>query len=249
MAIAPNIYLVTVTGEYVDFQGNPIAGQVVFRVPKTLRNELADQILIPSSFVATLDSDGRFSAVLPASDDPDFHEQFEYTVLESFPGGRTFQAVLPEGLSYASFALNPYSFYVSTTYQFATGNFFDMTDLAPPFVVQPFVTLAAGSQFPFLEPRVVAQEAVIITTPPNEGIILAQAYDSVPVGYADYDALLPALVDYDDLAASVIVATSVGLEGFRLTAQGAQLSAEQGLLDTELVAARFPHPFVFTGVE
>jgi hypothetical protein len=86
MALAVNVSLVTVTGNYVDFQGTPIAGQILFKVPKVLRNAVADQILIPSTLYVDLDANGDFSATLPATDDADFHESFLYTITEGFVG-------------------------------------------------------------------------------------------------------------------------------------------------------------------
>lgn len=248
MALAGNVATIVVLGEYVDYEGNPIAGQVIFRVPKALRNALADQILIPSAFVATLDANGRFTATLPASDDPDFHETFEYRVEEGFAGGRSFSAVLPSALTYADFDDHPYSFYLSQTYALATGLFYDMTDLAPLDTPEPFVTLAAGSQFGLLEARVTAAEGTVDTTPPTTGIVLSLEYDSLNVQYADYTAMAGGLGSYTLLASSPVLATSAAIANYLAEAQAAQAAAEQSVLDVEALEVRDPHPFVFTGV-
>jgi len=42
MTIDASVTQVTVTGNYVDYEGNAIAGQVQFRLGDMLRNSLAD---------------------------------------------------------------------------------------------------------------------------------------------------------------------------------------------------------------
>lgn len=224
MAIAPNISLVTVTGEYVDYLGNPIAGQILFRVPKALRNAAADQILIPSVLYVDLDGSGQFSATLPATDDVDFHEEFLYTITEGFSGGRTWQVALP-----------------------ASPSTVDISDLVPPYTGATFVSLASGAMYVALESRVTAAEGQVQYSPP--GIILTLEYGSLPVGYVDYDAVVSGLSDYDELASSPIIATEVAILGLASAAQAEQASAEGYRDDAEAAASRYPvHPFVFTGV-
>lgn len=249
MAFAGNVSTVTVTGEYVDVQGTPIAGQMIFRVPKALRNQVADQILIPSQYVVTLDANGRFQVVLPASNDPDWHETFEYTITESFAGGRTFSAVLPEALTYDEFDDLTYADYLGQTYQVATGTSYDISDLAPAVVLDPtFVSLAPYSGYVLLEARVTAAEASVDTTPPTTGIVLTLEYDSLSIQYADYTAMAGGLGSYTLLASTPILATSDAIAGFLVDAQFAQGRAEQAVLDVEAIGALYPHPFVFTGV-
>lgn len=91
MAIANNVTLTTVEGTFVDFRGQPIAGQVKFTLDAVLRNAIADQIIIPSTITVTLDATGSFSVQLPVTDDPDIAPQgFKYSLEESFAGGRTY---------------------------------------------------------------------------------------------------------------------------------------------------------------
>lgn len=95
MAIAGNITTVTLNGNYVDFAGNPIAGQIKFTLSEMLRNSLADQMVVPSTISVTLDTNGSFSVSLPSTDDPDMVPEFSYTVEEAFPKGRTYTITLP----------------------------------------------------------------------------------------------------------------------------------------------------------
>ncbi len=247
MALAGNISLVTVTGTYVDFQGNPIAGQVIFRVPKTLRNALADQILVPSAYYATLDANGQFSVVLPSSDDPDFHETFTYTVTESFAGGRTFSITLPEPLTYAEFDDQTYAYYVAVSYQEATGVSADLADLAPVPAITAYVGMAAQANYVALEQRVTAAEAVVDTTPPTTGVILTLQYDSVPVGYATYTALAAGPATYTAFLTAPILATVAAVQGIATSAAASAATAQAAQVTAEAAEVRDPHPFLFTG--
>lgn len=247
MALAGNVSLVTVTGTYVDFEGSPIAGQVIFRVPKTLRNMLADQILVPSALYATLDANGQFSVTLPATDDPDFHETFTYTVTESFAGGRTFTITLPEPLTYAELAEETYGFYATSTYEDVIGISADMADLAPAGVSGEFVGMASQANYVDLEGRVTAAEAAVDTTPPTTGIILTLEYDSVPVGYATYTALAGGLASYTAFATSPVLASTAAILALASTAQASVTAAQASQALAEAAEVRDPHPFVFTG--
>jgi hypothetical protein len=96
MAIPANLSLVTVTGTYIDISGVPIAGQVKFTPRAVLRNTSSNVILVNSTIVVTLDSNGSFSQQLVATDDGDASPiDFTYFVEEAFVGGRQFDILLP----------------------------------------------------------------------------------------------------------------------------------------------------------
>lgn len=95
MAIASNVSLVTLKGQYVDYAGNAIAGQIKFTLSNATRNQIADQIVIPSTVSATFDSTGSFSTLLPATNDPALVDAFTYQVEESFSNGRSYSISLP----------------------------------------------------------------------------------------------------------------------------------------------------------
>jgi hypothetical protein len=95
MPLASNVALTTITGQFVDYEGNAIAGQIKFTMSKVLRNSIADQIVVPSTATATLDGSGGFTVTLPATDDPELSEIFTYAVEESFVGGRSYNISLP----------------------------------------------------------------------------------------------------------------------------------------------------------
>jgi hypothetical protein len=100
MALSPNLSTTTVTGNYVDVEGNPIAGQVKFTPRPVLIDGVANQIIIPRTIVATLDNLGSFSIILPVTDDEDLIPvNWTYQVEEAFSGGRTYDITIPTGLS------------------------------------------------------------------------------------------------------------------------------------------------------
>lgn len=100
MPLSPNLSTTTVTGEYVDVQGNPIAGQVKFTPRPVLVDGVENQIIIPRTVVATLDNTGSFSVTLPVTDDDDLTPvNWTYLVEEAFVGGRTYDITIPTGAS------------------------------------------------------------------------------------------------------------------------------------------------------
>ena len=100
MAIPNNLSLVTVTGTYIDISGVPVAGQVKFTPRSVLRNTTSNVILVNSTIVVTLDSNGSFSQSLVATDDVDASPiNFSYYVEEAFVGGRAFDILLPAAVA------------------------------------------------------------------------------------------------------------------------------------------------------
>lgn len=98
MALSPDLTTITLTGTYVDIQGNPISGSVSFTPQSIIKDTDQNQIIINQALSATLDSNGSFSIVLPITDDTDVAPvPFAYEVEEVFSGGRTFFITLPTG--------------------------------------------------------------------------------------------------------------------------------------------------------
>jgi len=95
MALGANINTVSITGNYVDYEGNAIQGQIRFTLGDVLRSGIDDQMIAPSSVVVAL-SNGAFTVTLPATNDPDVvPNPFTYTVEESFSGGRSYTISIP----------------------------------------------------------------------------------------------------------------------------------------------------------
>lgn len=209
MALAPNISLVTVTGEYVDYTGNPIAGQIEFRLPKTLLNALADQIVVQSSYAATLDAFGQFSITIPATDDPNFNETFQYTIIERFSGGREWQASLPGVDSFEDLQ----SRYVTFTGLTGSGQTFTqllgvssvkIADLVPAYTGGAFSELASYQAYVYEEQAVTTQEGYVSYSP--AGVVLSSSYGNVAFVYPSYASVLADRASYALLVSTPVVA-------------------------------------------
>lgn len=98
MPLPVNVGQRTITGTYVDYQGNPVAGQVRFTLPTTLTDASANTFIVRSSETATLDANGSFSIQIPVTNDIDLSPyDYLYTVDELFPNGRSYTISLPAG--------------------------------------------------------------------------------------------------------------------------------------------------------
>jgi hypothetical protein len=96
MALGAAITTVTLAGNYVDYTGTPISGQVKFTLSDLLQNGTDNQMIVPSTKSVTLDANGSFSTTLPATNDPDLVPiPYTITVEEAFPKGRTYTISLP----------------------------------------------------------------------------------------------------------------------------------------------------------
>jgi hypothetical protein len=99
MALPGNLSTITVTGQYLDFQGLPIAGQVKFTLSQVLIDAAADTVIIPSTVTADLDATGAFSAIVPITNDPDISPAaFTYGFEEAFIGGSSYTITLTSSL-------------------------------------------------------------------------------------------------------------------------------------------------------
>ena len=96
MTIGVAVSTITITGNFVNFEGTPVAGQVKFTLGDVLRNSVDDIMIVPSTVADTLDSNGSFSQIIPATNDPDVTPVgFVFTVEEAFPRGRTYTISVP----------------------------------------------------------------------------------------------------------------------------------------------------------
>ncbi len=98
MALSADLSTITLTGTYVDLQGNAVSGFVRFTPQSIIKDTDQNQIIINNAVEATLNGSGFFSVVLPVTDDSDVAPiPFAYAVEEVFSGGRTFFITIPGG--------------------------------------------------------------------------------------------------------------------------------------------------------
>ncbi len=63
-----DLHTVTVTATYLDFQGGPLSGYLTFSPSTTLRILDSEEIVLPTSYTATLDVAGHIEIDLPTGD-------------------------------------------------------------------------------------------------------------------------------------------------------------------------------------
>lgn len=191
MAIPSNITTITVTGQYLNFSGNAIAGQVKFYMSKVLIDALADRIIIPSVVTIDLDSNGSFTTTIPVTDDPQFNQTFTYLYEESFLGGSTYAITLPESLAPTV----------------------DISDLRATATIATYVQLLSYALWPGLVTRVETQEEFYngaSGTAPGSNTyanlyLFINTYAQLTSTYATYTALTVPDFNFNNAAIQAVI--------------------------------------------
>ena len=224
MALGPNLTTITLTGSYVDFEGNPIEGQIRFSIAEVLRNGTDDQMVAPSSVVVPLSS-GSFSVSLPATNDPDVvPNPFVYTVEESFPNGRTYEISLP----------------------YTTSGSLDLADISPdPTLSETFVQAVDQTSWDALESNITALDALIdqdTDTFPATG-----QYWYISSGYDTYTAVDAAFSTYSALTSATYNISGTDISSFVTAAQGYASLASASATTAQNNAAGTISPLLLIG--
>ena len=224
MALGPNLTTVTITGNYVDFEGTPIEGQIRFSISEVLRNGTDDQMVAPSSVVVPLSS-GSFSVALPATNDPDVvPNPFVYTVEESFPNGRSYEISIP----------------------YTTAGSLDLADISPdPVLNETFTQAIDLTSWNTLESNIVALDALIdqsVDKFPASG-----QYWYIDSAYATYTALDTAFATYTALTAATYNISGEDITSFVTSAQGYAASASASATTAQNNSAGTISPLLLIG--
>lgn len=224
MALGPNLTTVTVTGSYVDFEGNPIEGQIRFSIGEVLRNGTDDQMVAPSSVVVPLSS-GSFSVSLPATNDPDVvPNPFVYTVEESFPNGRSYEITIP----------------------YTTVGSLDLADISPdPTLDETFVQAVDQTSWDALEANITALDALIdqdTDTFPASG-----QYWYISSAYDTYTAVDTAFSTYSSLTSATYGISGTDISSFVTSAQGYAASASSSATTAQNNSAGTISPLLLIG--
>ena len=224
MALAPSLTTVQITGNYVDFEGNPIQGQVRFTLGDVIRNGTDDQMIAPSSVVVGLSS-GAFTVTLPATNDPDTVPiPFTYTVEESFPGGRTYTISVP----------------------YDTVGSLDLADLSPtPTLSDTFTQAIDQTSWNALEADIDALDVEINQT--TDKILATGKYLYIPSTYATYTALDTAFATYTALTAGTYSLDGADIATFVTTAQGYESAASASATTATNTATGTISPLLLIG--
>lgn len=94
-----NLNLITVTGKFLLLSGSAASGTVSFTPNAVLTDTVANEIVEPTPFTATLNGTGQISIVLPATNDPDLTPiGWTYKVQENIVGSiinRSYSITVP----------------------------------------------------------------------------------------------------------------------------------------------------------
>ena len=203
MTIGVAVTTVTITGNFVDFEGTPVAGQVKFTLGDVLRNSVDDIMIAPSTVADTLDSNGSFSQIIPATNDPDVTPSgFVFTVEEAFPRGRTYTISVP----------------------YTTVGSLDLVDLSPdPVISTTYVGLVLRVPWDALVSLINAFSGTVDVD--TGDILFSGEYVYVQLGYADFTTLNAAFGTYSALNLGPYPVSGAQFTAFETQAQNAATSA------------------------
>ena len=87
----------TFTAQYIDFTGAAVSGSVTFTpTAQAVFAGVSRKIAVGTTITVPLDTDGALSVTLPATDDPETNPVgWTYSVVENFPGGRSYSLEAP----------------------------------------------------------------------------------------------------------------------------------------------------------
>ena len=224
MALGPNLTTVTITGNYVDFEGTAIEGQIRFSIAEVLRNGTDDQMVAPSSVVVPLSS-GSFSVTLPATNDPDvIPNPFVYSVEESFPNGRTYEITIP----------------------YTTAGSLDLADISPaPTLDTTYVQLIDQNTWNVLEANIDTLDTRINQT--TDKILASNKYWYISSQYATYTALDTAFATYTALTAASYELDGSDIATFTSSAQAYASTASASATTATNNASATINPLLLIG--
>jgi hypothetical protein len=225
MPLGANITLVPITGNFVDFQGNAISGQIKLTVSETLTDSVDNQIIVPSTKTIQLDTNGSFSSSFPATNDPDV-EPAPYTIRveESFPFGRTYTISLP----------------------YTTAGSLDFADISPdPTIAVTYYGLATRVPWDALLVLINTLDASIDQS--TSSYLLSGVYSYIPFAYASYTSLASAFATYTALNAGPYPVTGSAFNGFLTDAQNAATSASTSATTATTLTTNLLNSFLLLG--
>ena len=224
MAIAATVTTVALAGTFKNYLGDAIAGQIQFTLSDMLRNSISDQMVVPSTVAVTLDSNGAFTTTLPSTNDVDVIPEFEYTVEEAFPDGRTYTITLPA----------------------ATVGTLNLADISPvPTIDTTYVGLVTEVPFATFETALALLDTNI-TQATNE-VPLGGEYWYIPAAYATYTEVNAAFATYTLLNAGIYPVSGSDLTDEVATADASATAAASSASSVATIAAGRFHPLLLIG--
>lgn len=191
MALPGNITLITLTGQYLDFQGEPVLGQVKIYPSQVLIDSAADRIIIPSVITQDLVS-GSFSLQVPVTNDADVSPlNYTYMFEESFEGGSTYRISLPSSL----------------------GASVDITDIRLDATIVSYIQPIAYQLWPPLKTRTETQEAYYSgASIPTTSLPIPSTYQWLYLYYDTYASMASAWGTYASTVNPLLTLTNARIQ-------------------------------------
>ena len=224
MALGAAITTVALAGNYVDYTGAAISGQVKFTLSDLLQNGTDNQMIVPSTKSVTLDSNGSFSTTLPATNDPDLVPiPYTITVEEAFPKGRTYTISLP----------------------YTTVGSLNLADISPVITADTYVGLVSDSLWNVLTANIDILDGQI-----NQALssyVFSGKYRYFELGNATYTALNARAATYTALTNITWTTVPSFFTTYQTTTENASISSSASLVSAQSLTTGVLNSFLFIG--
>ena len=224
MALGAAITTVTLAGNYVDYTGAAISGQVKFTLSDLLQNGTDNQMIVPSTKSVTLDSNGSFSTTLPATNDPDLVPiPYTITVEEAFPKGRTYTMSLP----------------------YTTVGSLNLADISPVITADTYVGLVADTLWNVLTANIDILDGQIDQA--LSSYVFSGKYRYFEQGNATYTALNARAATYTALTNITWTTVPSFFTTYQTTTENASISSSASLVSAQSLTTGVLNSFLFIG--
>ena len=224
MALGAAITTVALAGNYVDYTGAAISGQVKFTLSDLLQNGTDNQMIVPSTKSVTLDANGSFSTTLPATNDPDLVPiPYTITVEEAFPKGRTYTISLP----------------------YTTSGTLNLADISPAITADTYVGLVSDSLWNVLTANIDVLDSQIDQA--LASYVFSGKYRYFQLGNATYTALNARAATYTALTSITWTTVPSFFNTYQTQTENASISSSASLVSAQSLTTGVLNSFLFIG--
>ena len=224
MALGAAITTVALAGNYVDYTGAAISGQVKFTLSDLIQNGTDNQMIVPSTKSVTLDSNGSFSTTLPSTNDPDLVPiPYTITVEEAFPKGRTYTISLP----------------------YTTAGTLNLADISPAITADTYVGLVSDSLWNVLTANIDVLDGQIDQA--LSSYVFSGKYRYFELGNATYTALNARAATYTALTNITWTTVPSFFTTYQTTTENASISSSASLVSAQSLTTGVLNSFLFIG--
>jgi len=224
MALGASITTVALAGNYVDYTGAAISGQIKFTLSDLIQNGTDNQMIVPSTKSVTLDANGSFSTTLPATNDPDLVPiPYTITVEEAFPKGRTYTISLP----------------------YTTSGTLNLADISPVITADTYVGLVGDSLWNVLTANIDILDGQIDQA--LSSYVFSGKYRYFQLGNATYTALNARAATYTALTNITWTTVPSFFTTYQTQTENASISSSASLVSAQSLTTGVLNSFLFIG--